>query len=264
MYDVLLIVLRRLVETASVGTSEEVNRNVMKVVNDASVNPYRVGATQSYHILSRRRKLYDQPSPSQLFRLQNEAKVTASFSNCFTYSTVETKSSGSVGEDNDEDDVSDENKSSPRTNPENDNAANILSFNEADSDVASLSLSTALQSCYRALKSLILHSHAITFFAPVDGQLVQGYYNFIRNPLFLSDILVSSNVLCYCRFSFVVLLQSHLLSGGYENDLRAFYKDVHLVFQNALAFNEESTAIAQAAVKLQVFDDEMLIVTDLI
>jgi hypothetical protein len=43
-----------------------------------------------------------------------------------------------------------------------------------------------------------------------------------------------------------------LLAGGYKGKLLSFYKDVILVFQNALAFNEESTAIAQAAMKLQV------------
>ena len=48
------------------------------------------------------------------------------------------------------------------------------------------------------------------------------------------------------------VLQTHLLAGGYEGLMRGFYDDVHLVFRNALAFNEESTGIAQAAMKLQV------------
>ena len=39
---------------------------------------------------------------------------------------------------------------------------------------------------------------------------------------------------------------------GTDAQLAAFYRDVVLVLQNAMAFNEESTAIAQAATKLQV------------
>jgi hypothetical protein len=56
----------------------------------------------------------------------------------------------------------------------------------------------------------------------------------------------------------LVAAQTHLLQGGYEEGeggegaLLGFHSDVQLVFQNAMAFNEESTAIAQAATKLQV------------
>lgn len=64
----------------------------------------------------------------------------------------------------------------------------------------------------------------------------------------------------FCSLSLKLLLilsyvtqQEHLLAGGYEGgQLVSFYRDVLLVLQNALAFNEESTAIAQAAIKLQV------------
>jgi hypothetical protein len=109
--------------------------------------------------------------------------------------------------------------------------AKIDSLSEADMEALQC-LSVAMQRCYNTLRALAANDKSVDFIDPVDPKTHPMYYELVRNPIFLDDI------------------RRCILSGGYEDSIYRFYKDVMIVFENAQIVHPELSPIAQNAHKL--------------
>lgn len=116
--------------------------------------------------------------------------------------------------------------------------SNILTAMEYE-ESAYERLSTAMRRCHDCLIELMLHVLAHPFVLPVDRKSVAGYYNFISQPISLSEI------------------QTHLIKGLYDDSIFNFYSDVMILLENSVAFNPESSPIHQSALKLVVIFERL-------
>lgn len=113
----------------------------------------------------------------------------------------------------------------------------LLSIYGVDEAALTKELSEAMKRCLEVLKYTMLNPLADLFNHPVDDVYVPGYYEYVKQPLCFYDI------------------RHHLLHGKYEDSVYLFYKDVLILFLNALAFNSEMSAVSQSTHKMMnVFD----------
>lgn len=121
--------------------------------------------------------------------------------------------------------------------PYNGNALMKIKSNHNPSDIAKLS--EAMKRCLICVLELMDNQLASPFYIPVDPKQVPNYYNYIAQPISLSEIC------------------DHLVMGLYHDNILSFYTDMMLLLQNALAFNTESSSIHQAALKLVIIFERL-------
>jgi len=98
-------------------------------------------------------------------------------------------------------------------------------------------LSIAMQRCYLVIRDLMSHPQTNPFNWPVDFGALPGYYKSIAQPLSLSEV------------------RKYLVEGHYSDSIFNFYTDVLLVIENAMAYNQENSAVKLSAQKvLTIFE----------
>ena len=197
VFRVLRLILRRLLETATLGADEKMRSLVQGVLQNINTNPCRVNATCSPDVIvdvaSKKLKEYDRPSPLQLYRSRKEVRICAPITEFITDKNIKQKEGDTKNEGDDDDMDVDEGAVATAKEDIKETDYEELEmdkFQEEEHDRAALLLSVAEQRLYRALKHLMYHAQAVNFNMAVDGDVVKGYYAFIRNPLCLFDILV--------------------------------------------------------------------------
>lgn len=111
--------------------------------------------------------------------------------------------------------------------------ASVVVKDDTELDQKALdTLSVAMQRCYFMTRELMHHPHGAQFCQPVDVRVVPQYIRIIAQPLSLMDI------------------RHNLVDGTYGDSIMKFYSDVIMLFENALAYNPENTAVNQSAQKM--------------
>jgi hypothetical protein len=95
-------------------------------------------------------------------------------------------------------------------------------------------LTIAMQRCYLVVRDLMMHPQANPFNWPVDFLVLPSYYKSVAQPLSLSEV------------------RKFLVEGKYKDSIFRFYTDVIMVIENAMAYNQENSAVKVSAQKLLV------------
>jgi hypothetical protein len=155
--------------------------------------------------------------------------------------TIEMLENEEVEEDDDDRDEIKRSVASPAP-PASTDEVNLQVLNEQEL-LAVEKLTIAGQRCFIVIRDLMMHHLAAPFNVLLDRKTNYGYYRLIAQPLALSDV------------------RSHLVNGGYENNLTKFYLDVDLVFENAIAFYMDGHQTTIAAYKLLAVFERMFFET---
>lgn len=146
---------------------------------------------------------------------------------------------GSAMEDDGEQDVADGSASNKEV--EEKPACDIASIDDDTKQAEKLSI--AMQRCYLVIRDLMMHAQANPFNWPVDFAVLPGYYKSIAQPLSLSEV------------------RKFLVEGHYNDSIFAFYCDVMLVIENAMAYNQENSAVKLSAQKVLLVFERMFFET---
>ena len=219
VYRVLRLTLYRLLETATVGVGEKLELIVQKILDNVNINPCQVSTSSTSgnnslstvtDVPSKKQKVYNMLSPLEVYRRRTRMTENVSAPIKGFVAAVTEVDEDQQSENNDQGDVMVESENTSDSKHEDE-----LMIDETAHDEAALLLSVASQRLYRVLKHLMYLSHAATFNMPVDGNEVKGYYSFIRNPVCLSDILVSDNKIHHNCDSIEASVLKPIISGTF-------------------------------------------------